>query len=735
MRKLLSRHALPTLVITFVVMGFFLRLFWPQSHLFMTQDFGRSDVWHFSLPTKVFLGNQLVNGKIPLWNNDLGVGFPVFAEGQTGVFFLPNLIFFRFLPPHTAYNAALLTAFLTLTLGVYFLMISYGVSRKTGTMTAITFFFAGLPIAQMSHITLLQGFSLMPWIAIIMRAVAHRPSSVTAATGAILLSQQICAGFPQATFITLLFVCCYIGFLAWRRRMQFWGIVSSVATIAAGIAISAVQLLPSFEFLTQSTQPGGFSADIASYFSYPLTHLTTLIYPYFLGNPRYGTYPVFYEFDGSIFWENVFAPGIIPVLFAVYWVTSRRTLQKESRYISSFMIAVIIVSFLLMLGSHSPLYFIYGMWPFTLFRAPSRFVWLFALGVIVLTAFGADLAIRRAGERWKKTLITAALGVNAIILAFWWWNYHPLVSVVEWAQPPELAENTQQSVVLTLDHPQTHNDVFLRQGWKDMEPYYVMREMVAPASNIMWNVPTFGVYAGRFLHRQTVSEALINNEITVSESEATASALGTKLLEIYGIDTIISSVTLSESSASAIASVEDSGVQVTKYAISGARGRRAYVANDLHVAATLQSARDIYRSDDFDPYRSVILEPDNGIVLDEDSSDAWEVRDERYDHTEYTATVTTEGDALLVIPITYYPGWQAWVNGVPTPVVPANIRYSGVPIPEGKHSVMLQFKSVAYERGALISTVGYVTALAVVFLPLIANSGTFRTGLLRPRRR
>ena len=90
----------------------------------------------------------------------------------------------------------------------------------------------------------------------------------------------------------------------------------TIAIILA-LGIGAIQILPSAEMLSQSTSPGGFSPEEASYYSFPLVHLKTLIDPFILGNPKIGTYPPFTTFDGSIFWENNLYIGWLPFVLAI----------------------------------------------------------------------------------------------------------------------------------------------------------------------------------------------------------------------------------------------------------------------------------------------------------------------------------------------------------------------------------------------------------------------------------
>ena len=150
---------------------FFFRLFYPVPSLIVTPDYGRSDAWHFSFATKYVLSESLKSNSLPLWRNDIGDGFPLFAEGQTGALFLPNIVLFRFLPPVIAYNTALMFAVLLMGIGMYVWSRIMKFSVLGSWFVAVSVTFSGLSMTQLTHITLLQGMSMLPVIAALSIAV------------------------------------------------------------------------------------------------------------------------------------------------------------------------------------------------------------------------------------------------------------------------------------------------------------------------------------------------------------------------------------------------------------------------------------------------------------------------------------------------------------------------------------------------------------------------------------
>src|SRR6266540_3756601 len=53
------------------------------------------DLPKIDFPLAVFFHDALLAGHLPLWDDRLGLGFPLYAEGQIGAFYPPNWILFR----------------------------------------------------------------------------------------------------------------------------------------------------------------------------------------------------------------------------------------------------------------------------------------------------------------------------------------------------------------------------------------------------------------------------------------------------------------------------------------------------------------------------------------------------------------------------------------------------------------------------------------------------------------
>jgi Bacterial membrane protein YfhO len=129
----------------------------------------------------------------------------------------------------------------------------------------------------------------------------------------------------------------------------------------------------------------------------------------------------------------------------------------------------------------------------------------------------------------------------------------------------------------------------------------------------------------------------------------------------------------------------------------------------------------------FDPRHEVILANDTPPELAARFSDGVGVVDASARIVEYSphrvrVAASTRDDALLVLTDTYYPGWQAFVDGQPQPLVRGDLLFRVVPVPAGEHTVELRFEPTSVRIGLLVSLLAVLVAVTAL---LVAGATRF----------
>lgn len=714
---------LSILTIIFVIGIFFFRWFYPVQRILTTPDFGRSDAWHFSFPTKFALAQAIEKNQLPLWRDDIGDGFPLFAEGQTGALFLPNQLAFRLFPPDMAYGLLVALTPITFALGLYLWLRGINVSPMWATYASIAGGYSGLMITQLPHITLLQGMSLMPWVLWATSRMRTNTRMRSVALLAFLVHQQNAAGFPQATFLTLILCASLICYDLIQKKTLHTALVWALG-VGLGIAASAWQILPSYEFLRASTDQNGFDPATATTFSFPLRHLASFILPTPFGNPKLGTYPPF-TIDGSIFWEVSPYLGIITVFFALAGV-----LAYWRKPFVRFFCIVLFASLLLAGGKFAPTYILFSVWPMTLFRVPARFLWIAIVCVLTLGSMGGNFLSQKSNTAGKILIgILAVTQIGFLISAFW--SYHTITPAKQIVSRPDIyKDNPVQGRIMSIGYGQKHNEIFLHHGWSGKEQTYEdLTQLLSPDSNMLWNIHQHQIYAGRFLNRPTLVNTMMEETILQSPDIATLSA--STFTDMFAISDILSAMPI-DSDVFRLASSRDYTSGLTLYHYQNTHpSNRARVVYEATSAATLTDAYRILRSDSFSPQDTVLLESHQtkeGTIrtylststapLDPENRIVWE----QNTHQAITLSVTSSADGILVLADTYYPGWVARIDGKETPIYAANITQRAVILPKGTHAVTFTYEPTSVRTGRLISLISYWIIILLVALPSVFSA-------------
>jgi hypothetical protein len=179
----------------------------------------------------------------------------------------------------------------------------------------------------------IQSLSLLPWIMLSTHQLHNKKNYLWMGILAIIINQQIFAGFPQTTFITMLFSTSYYFWLVFLSKTFQRKDIFYIISLILAIFLSAIQLLPSQEFLKNTIYPNGLPYEIASYYSFPIKNLATYIYPFIFGNPKTASYSPMDYSSHYIFWENIGYFGIFPIILILYVFLKKMIFGKKLKII------------------------------------------------------------------------------------------------------------------------------------------------------------------------------------------------------------------------------------------------------------------------------------------------------------------------------------------------------------------------------------------------------------------
>jgi len=378
------------------------------------------DTFSFFFPAFAALHASLHRGELLTWTPNLFSGFPLLAEGQSGVLYPPGALAALLIHPETGFSLLRLFHYGLAAIGAYLLARGLGLQAVPSAITAATFSLGSSLVGHMHHGSLIATASWMPltlWLVHRAATSAGRAQIRWIAAGGAVFGVQALAAHPQPLLMTGLLALGLAATVTLRPVLvrpravrpgtelgtSLRGLVAGGTILVSGAMIGLAQLLPMWELGQESIRASEWTPRQASEYALAPPHLVTLLFPYFFRGPDGQPWSLWQP------WEVNLYVGIVPLVLAVLSVLAVRRLE------ALFFTVVAAVGIGLALADFSPidLYQLASSLPgLQMQRAPGRFVLMSELALAVLAGFGAQwLSARLASQRTDR-----ARGVTLIIL-------------------------------------------------------------------------------------------------------------------------------------------------------------------------------------------------------------------------------------------------------------------------------------------------------------------------------
>jgi hypothetical protein len=778
-------------------------------------------------PWRQLAVGQMRAGHWPLWNPGLGAGTPLAANLQTAAFYPPNVLFLL-MPVERAFGWELALHVAIAGLSAYALGRTLGMSRFGALVSGLAYGCGGYLVAHWVFPSMVYAAAWLPLLLALAERVVRRIRSGAEPEGEALLpavtswlfdlallagifALQFLAGHAQTSYYSAWMVAAFAlyrllqrgpeGPRPGMRRLRSLLLGGGSLALAAvwGAALAAIQLLPTAEFVANSQRAGTLTdATFAYELSFWPWRLITLLAPDFFGHPARGGYWAY-----GTYWEEAGYVGLLPLLLAVAGVAAwwgRRQLAgrrgargregerkdalagraragqvraDQGRGTVPFFVVLCLVSILLALGEHTPLYpllfrLVPGMgW----FQAPARLMVGYALGVAVLAGIGASvfrltprtrsllrvvlvvgLGVAMAGGAARLILPTveASFGNSALrlgmglavaagalllqrgrlgegrwqglvvilvavdLLAFGW-GLAPGTDPAVYRAPVATAEFLKEQApgrvaVLETYAQEVYERYVSLSSFGDADAAYLggLRESLLPNLSAVHSLEGVGNYdplrIGLYQDLAEVLERRGEEPLPVDKVR--------RVLDLFGARYWITDAGLD------LPVLYEEGPRI--YDNEGALPA-AWIAPRARVVEEAQGRLELLLDPGFDPRSEVILSraPAKPLVAGSGAPEQAPATVLREGPNRVIIEASLRQPGVLVLADTYYPGWQATVDGTPAEILPANHAFRAVPLDNGEHRVVFEYSPLSFRVGA------WITAVALVLVVVMAGiSGT-----------
>ena len=695
-------------------------------------------------PWKYLTIDFFKNFQIPLWNPYAFSGTPQLANYQSAVLSPFNLLFF-ILPFIDAWSLLVLLQPLLAGFFTYLFLRSLKTSKEAATISAVAFMFCGFLTTWMAYATLDFAILFLP----LALFAVEKYFQTKKIRFLILLSFSIPLSFFSGHFqISAYFIIFTILYIVYKyiSTKDLKTSLNILVFSVIGIFLSLPQLLPSIESYAQSLRSGIFEKIEAI----PWGYLPTFVAPDFLGNPvtRNDWFGHYAEWNAYI--------GILPLMLAFFALFGKRT--KEILFFMFLAILALLFSF------QTPFldFLVFLKIPVLSTSAASRIIVLFSFSMCVLAGFGFDKLLHDIKDVKKKQIFYWVLSFFVIFVLLW------LIVLLKLFLPLNKISIAKQNLILPTiifllssavilltvlfkKIPQNKNFYFLFSiililiASFDMLRFSTKWMPFDPKSLVYPNVPVASEFLKISGYERIVSN--LGEEATNYYKLSSLEGYDAVYIKRYGeFMASLSTGNLTESARSVVSfpkygvytnkALNLLGVKYIIYKVADGQASwtfpfwnykdgifsliyndgvyqilknndvfpRTFLVNKYSVEDNPQKILNDMFNTDFNLQEEIVLEQNPNIKLDQKSKGFAQIIE--YTPNKVIIKTNSDGNSLLFLSDSFYPGWQAYVDGNKTQVYRADFTFRAVYVPKGNHRVTFIYNPLSFVVGVYVFLIG-----------------------------
>jgi hypothetical protein len=724
--------------------------------------------------------DTLLSGHLPLWNPLVGMGAPLIANYQSALFYPPNWIYFIFYVfggiSFLAWSQALVVILhlIWASIGMAGLMRRLGLGRLAQTVSGLAFGLSGYLVARAWFASISSTIAWLPWVMWFgFDLVVKQSKFKTLLKLGVVLGLQLLAGHAQSTWYTWLLAGLWVGFWSWQNQENsdetnwektksfFKNWVLLGVTIFIGIALAAIQLIPTAEYLLQSQRSATVDYELAMGYSFWPWRLVGLLTPNFFGSQAHGDY-----WGYGSFWEDAIYIGIVPILLTLAalrrGLASSKKIKPASEWMPPtknlirFLFVVIIIAFVFALGDNTAIFpwLFRNMPTFDMFRSPTRFSIWAVFAMAILSGFGVEQwrkPINR-GLYWTR-LGTAGAFAITIGAGLGWWFLREVVTDFRPTFVPALAIaglwGMGAGILALTAAKETGRNISSKWGWgvillvlidllvagwglnpgidtkfyqlsssspSDPNLLATQRVLIHPKTEDQikykqyFTLDTFSpklqwedLYAIKLPNLNMLQHIpVVNNYDPLVPGRYAVWMENLADRELKNHPDLLDLMAVNE----LIWTAPISATETTRFLLD--RSARVRWVPCARYIETDQEALELVFDGGVNFDAEVILTGDHQVLEQECLSFDYPIKIISEHPNKAVIQLGAHQPGWVVLSDVFYPGWRAYVDDEPSQIQPANYLFRAIEVPAGEHEITFTYRPWSFYSGVLISSLSWI---------------------------
>jgi hypothetical protein len=647
------------------------------------------------IPWRKIAIDELKQGRLPLWNPYSFAGTPLLGNIQSGALYPFNIVFFLFSFP-IAWSILIMLQPLLAGIFLYVYLLSKKLHPWACSISSIAWAFSGFSIAWLTWGTIVHTAL---WLPLILFCIDKGKRSIfRLLLLGIILS---CSFFAGHTQIFLYCFLCALGYAVFRKKTGFF-IVS--ALIFGGITF--FQWKEVYSLLIHSSRVVEANLMAKEGWFMPWQHLIQFVIPDFFGNPAtlnyWGTWN-YAELVGYI--------GILPLFFAFTGLRSHGFLEKK------YWVFILGVSLLLLLPTPLAKLPYHYQIPFFSALQPTRLLVLVIFSLVILSAYGFHTMFEKKelSLAFPLGIFICIFSVAGVIAMYLDLNVSlrnmvfPLVIFLTGSVALLFRKRQKFQIIIigsifvlvafdmlrfgrkftpftdiSYFFPNTKILSFLQSQEKPFRVLAADDRILPPNTASYYGIemasgydPLYSKYFEAILSAHNGGAKF--NRILVP------SLAFTSVFDLFQIRYVLTYGPHESPNLSFVMNEGDTYV----YEVVSSLPRFYFVKEVIEASSMEDSVKRLFEDINL-KNQAVIL---GNVTISSDSLKKQErVFVKQYDSSEIILEATAILPRYLVILNSYFPGWQAYINGSKVKMFQTNGSFMGLVVPEGTHTITLVYE-------------------------------------------
>ncbi len=723
------------------------------------------DVIKELFPWKNFVIESLRQGQVPFWNPYNFSGNPLMANFQSGTFYPPNVIFLIF-PFTISWTIFILLIPILASSFTYLFLRELNLSKTSSFFGGIVFAFSSYMVVWLQYGNIGHTLLWIPLGLLITEKLIKKFEWKFLFFLTLILWFSILAGYIQGYFYSASLIFAYFLFKGFTEgKINLRRFLYFITALISPVALSLFQILPTIELFNASSRSDYTLSQIQNLLN-PWWYAITAIAPNFFGNPA-----TFNHWFWGTYIERVSYIGLVPFILFLSAVLSFKR-RKEKLFFG----VVAILSFIISLDLFITKYFFKIPVPIISTAVPTRILSLFQFSAAILSAFGLEYFLKNQGKRkfyiatfitlfliglsWmlaffggeifqidpvnlsiskKNLIIPTFLAIAFLLVIYIWFKTKSKLTIfaillltifdlfyffqrITPFSPPEFTYPETPVVRYLKENGSINRFWGYGSGYIESN-FQLMDKTFSPEGNDPLHIRTYTELLSSSKNGK-LSENLprpdANIERGFGEKNLRENKYRQRLLNLLGAKYVLHKTGSDSPDYTTFPDriyrlVQSDGyyqIYENKEVLP-----RFFLTGDYTVEDDEGKIISLIYDEDIDLKKTLILKEDPKINIDKNSKGVAQLIN--YLPNKVSVKTKSNGNSLLFISDTYYPGWEVKIDNTPSQIILSDYAFRAVPVEEGEHIVEFLYRPKSFYKGLTLSLFSLI--ILALFLSYVRN--------------